>query len=160
MDASTAILLAKAELLDEFIREAGQAVIMPGEVRKECCGRDSLDAHLIKRAIEEKRISVKAVKERSVIQRLIGDFNLGEGEAAAIALANSLKALVATDDKRAIQACKVLRIPFITAISVLVRLYEKGKVSRQEALEKLEALARHGRYKREIIAMARAGLEK
>jgi len=160
LDASTAILLAKAELLDAFLRDAGQAVIMPKQVQEECCGRDSLDARLIARSIEEKRITVKTVGRRSAFQQLVGDFGLGRGEAAAIALALPRGLLVATDDKRAINACKVLKTPFTTAISVLTRMYEKGLIQRHEALEKLEALARYGRYKKEIIVAARADLEK
>ena len=159
LDASSAILLAKAELLDAFIDAVEQAVAMPREVREECGGRDSLDARLIARAIEEKRIAVKAADRRAV-QRLTSDFGLGRGEAAAIALAAPKGALVATDDRRAIQACKVLTIPFTTAISVLTRMREKGLLSREEALEKLHTLARDGRYKKDIIAAARAELEK
>ena len=159
MDASTAILLAKAELLDAFIEGVEQTVVIPKDVREECAGRDSLDARLIARAIEEKRIEVKAA-DRRAIQRLMGDFGLGLGEAAAIALAVPKEALVATDDRRAIQACKVLRIPFATSISVLTRMREKGLLSREEALEKPNRLARDGRYKKEIIAAARAELEK
>lgn len=64
------------------------------------------------------------------------------------------------DDRRAIHACKVLRIPFTTAISVLTRMREKGLLIREEALEKLSWLARDGRYKREIIAAARSEMEK
>lgn len=159
LDASTAILLAKAELLDTFVEEAELTVAMPRDVQEECRGRDSLDARLIARAIEEKRIAVKAV-ERRAMQRLMGDFGLGRGEAAAIALAAPKGALLATDDRRAIHACKVLKIPFTTAISVLTRMREKGLVSRGEALEKLNRLARDGRYKKEIIAAARAEMEK
>jgi predicted nucleic acid-binding protein len=159
LDASTAILLAKAELLDAFIDGVEQTVAMPRDVREECAGRDSLDARLIARAIEQKRIEVKGA-ERRAIQRLMSDFGLGRGEAAAIALAAPKGALVATDDRRAIQACKVLKIPFTTAISVLTRMREKGVLSREEALEKLNRLTRDGRYKKEIIAAARAEMEK
>lgn len=159
MDASTAILLAKVELLDAFIEGIEQTVILPRDVRDECAGRDSLDARLIARAVEEKRIEVKAV-DRRAIQRLMEDFGLGPGEAAAIALAVSKEALVATDDRRAIQACKVLKIPFTTAISVLTRMREKGLLSREDGFEKLNRLERDGRYKKEIIAAARAEMEK
>lgn len=160
LDASTAILLAKAELLDIFVGGHGEPVIMPREVREECRGRDSIDARLIQRAIEDKLISVEAVKRRSAVEQLVDDFGLGRGEAAAIALATaSRSALVATDDKRAINACKVLKLPFATAISILTRLYEKGLLSRREALEKLEILASYGRYKKDIITAARTDLE-
>jgi predicted nucleic acid-binding protein len=159
LDASTAILLAKAELLEAFIEDVDQTVAMPKDVQEECRGRDSLDARLIDRAIEEERIEVKAVDRRAVPQ-LVRDFGLGVGEAAAIALAAPERALVATDDRRAIHACKVLKIPFTTTISVLTRTREKGLLSREQALEKLNRLARDGRYKKEIIAAARADMEK
>ena len=55
------------------------------------------------------------------------DFPLGCGEAAAITLALASEgALVATDDRQVINACKLLKIPFITALAVLVRMREKG----------------------------------
>ena len=93
-------------------------------------------------------------------ERIRTDFGLGRGEAAAIALAAGRQCgLVATDDKRAINACKLLNVPFTTAISVLVRMREKGLVGREEAVLKLGALARFGRYKRETLAAARAQLE-
>jgi predicted nucleic acid-binding protein len=160
LDASTGILLAKVELLDTFLQDIGPGVIMPREVREECRGRDSLDAWLIARALDEKRISATAARP-GAIRQLAADFGLGGGEAAAIALAAAREtALVATDDRRAINACKVLKIPFATAISVLSRMFEKGLLNRQEALEKLGSLARHGRHKKEIVAAARAELEK
>ena len=158
LDASAAILLAKAELLDIFFHDAGKTVLMPREVQEECCCRDSLDARLIARAIEDKRIQVRVV-ERHALQRLIGDLGLGKGEAAAILLAVPKNAPVATDDKRAINACKLLKVPFTTTISLLVHMRRKRLVGRKEALEKLAALARHGHYKREIIEAARTELE-
>ena len=36
LDASTAILLAKVELLDVFVEAVKQPVVMPKEVEKEC----------------------------------------------------------------------------------------------------------------------------
>jgi predicted nucleic acid-binding protein len=159
-DASTAILLAKAGMLDEFVNALGQEVLMPAEVRDDCCGRDSLDAKLIARAISEGRILVKPVRQRSLVENVKRDFGLGVGEAAAIGLAGFLnEAIVATDDKRAINACKVLRLPFTTALSVLIRMREKALLDRQEAIAKLELLARYGRYKKESITAARAELE-
>jgi len=160
MDASTAILLAKADLLDEFIHQVTGPVVMPTSVKQECCARDSLDAWLIGRAIQEKRIAVKSVAQRGLVEELSRKFALGAGEAAAIALASGRKgALVASDDRRAINACKLLRIPFTTALSVLTRMWEKGALTKKEALAKLEILARFGRYKEEMVAAVRQRLE-
>jgi len=66
---------------------------------------------------------------------------------------------VAIDDKHAINACKLLRIPFTTAVAVLITMHEKGVIQTEEALTKLEALERFGRYKIGIIRDARAKLE-
>lgn len=66
LDAPTAILLEKAELLDGFIESVRQTVAMPKDIQEECRGRDSLDARLIARAIEEKRIGVKAADRRGL----------------------------------------------------------------------------------------------
>jgi hypothetical protein len=66
LDASTAILLAKAELLDAFLGLGRERLAMPREVREEYHGRDSLDARLIMRAIEDKRIFVIAAERRAL----------------------------------------------------------------------------------------------
>ena len=160
-NASTLILPAKAELLGTFLDNVGQPVAIPKEVEKECCGvKQSLDALLIQKAIEEKRIRVAVVKDRKLYDRIRHDFPLGKGEAEAIALAVSEKAaVVAIDDKHAINACKLLRIPFTTAVAVLITMHEKGVIQTEEALTKLEALERFGRYKIGIIRDARAKLE-
>jgi predicted nucleic acid-binding protein len=161
LDASTAILLAKAELLDAFVEAVRQPVAMPKEVERECCGRrEALDAHLIAGAIAEKRITVRVVRQQKQYEKLRCDFPLGRGEAEAVTLALASEgALVATDDRQAINACKLLRIPFITASTVLVRMREKGLLSTEEAKSKLETLVRYGRYKQRTIDAAGLELE-
>jgi predicted nucleic acid-binding protein len=158
MDAPTAILLAKVELLDLFVEDVKGRVMAPPEVAEECGGRDSLDARIIARAIWEGRILVKAAN-RSVTKRLLSDFGLDPGEAAALALAlDTPDVVVATDDRRAINGCKVLRLPFVTAITVWTRLHAKEILSRDQAARKLAMLIREGRYSGTIVAAARRNL--
>jgi len=160
-DASTLILVAKAELLEGFLDSIAQKVAIPVEVERECCRKEkSLDAIVIAEAIRDSKIAVKRLRTKKLYQRLREDFRLGKGEAEAIALALSEKApLVAIDDKSGINACKLLKIPFTTAVDILVRLQEKRLLAREEAKMKLEALERYGRYKSEIVADARLQLE-
>ena len=160
-DASTLIQLAKTELLEKFLNSFVGEVLIPAEVERECCGaKKSLDALFIEKAISEKRIIVKALKEKQLCRKIRGDFGLGSGEAEAIALAFSAKAqLVAIDDKNGINACKLLKLPFATAINILIRMRERGLIEKEAALIKLEALERYGRYKGSIIADARTRLE-
>lgn len=160
-NASTLILLAKAELLEGFLESVGPQVVIPKEVERECTGaRRSPDALLIQKAVSEKKIKVIAIRNQRLCEKIQGDFPLARGEAEAVTLAVSEKAgLLAIDDKQGINACKLLRIPFTTAVDILVRMREKGLVEREEALIKLEALQRYGRYKTWILKDARSRLE-
>ncbi len=161
-DASTLILLAKTELLATFLDSFGREVLITKEVERECCrAKKSPDALLIEKAINDKRIVVKALKAKQLCRKIRSDFGLGGGEAETIAMAFSSRSeLVAIDDKNGINACKLLKLPFSTAINILLRMREKGLIQKEVALSKLEALERFGRYKSEFIADARSRLEE
>jgi len=160
-DASTLILIAKAELLGPFLAAVKLAVAIPGEVEKECCSsKKAWDALIIQKALDESRIKVVAVKNRRLVAKLQADFSLGKGEAEAIALALTEKAqLLGIDDKSGINACKLLGIGFTTAVGILVRSWEKGLLEERHALAILARLEKHGRYKNSIIQDARLKLE-
>lgn len=160
-DASTLILLAKAELLEQFLAALGMEAVMPREVARETCEvKQSFDALLIQRLIDEKKIGVETVKDRALFEKLRRELRLGAGEAEAIALAVARKArIVATDDRNAIAACKLARMPFTSALAVLERMREKRLLDKAEAMRKLAILEREGRYKKSIIAEARSRLE-
>lgn len=159
--ASTLILVAKTELLGLFLASIKREIVVPKEVERECCGaKATLDALLIQKALDESRIKVIAVKNRKLVGKLRADFSLGKGEAEAIALALEEKAqIVAIDDKSGINACKLLGIAFTTAIGILVRSSEKRLIDGGDALSKLAALAKYGRYNESIVENARWKLE-
>ncbi len=161
-DSSTLILITKTETLDLFLNGVELDVAIPLEVEKECCDvKKSLDALMIRKALDESRIKVIAVKDRKLVTKLQGDLGLGRGEAEAIVLAFAVKARVlGIDDKNGINACKLLGVAFTTAIGIVVRMREKRLPSTNEALLKLEMLAKHGRYKQSIVEDARRILEK
>jgi predicted nucleic acid-binding protein len=162
LDSSTLILVAKMEMLDSFLGSVELPVLIPAEVAKECCAvKKSLDALSIQKALDESRIRVVAARDRKLIRRLRGDFGLGRGEAEAIVLALAQRApLVGIDDKNGINACKLLGIAFTTAIAILIRMHDKGLLTEVEALNKLAALGKHGRYKQSILDDAKRKLEK
>ena len=158
-DASTLILLARTELLEKFLDSFHGEVLIPAEVQRECCVKKSLDALLSEKAIREGRITVRRFKESRLSLQIRNDFMLGKGEAEAIALALSAKAkLLGIDDKRGINACKLLKLQFTTAIDILLRMREKGLIEKQAALLKLAALERYGRYGSAIVEDARRKL--
>jgi predicted nucleic acid-binding protein len=161
-DSSTLILIAKIELLNAFVAEIGMEVSIPRAVEEECCGgKKTIDALIIRKALDESRITVKSVRDSALVAKLEHDFSMGRGESEAIALALQEKALlVGIDDKSGMNACKLVGIPFTTAVGILVRSRQKGLIEPGDALAKLSALARYGRYKPAILEDARVRIEE
>lgn len=161
LDASTLILVSKAEFLDLFLAGVKFRVAIPGEVARECCAaKKTLDALMIQKAIDEFSIEVVLIKSRKLVAKLQADFSLGQGESEAIALALQKGArIIGIDDKNGINACKLLGVPFTTAVGILLRSREKGLLDHSAALAGLQALAKYGRYKDSIIDDARLKLE-
>jgi predicted nucleic acid-binding protein len=161
LDASTLILVTRADLLGPFLAGVKLQIVIPEEVARECCAaKTTLDALMIQKALDESRIDVIRVRNTRLVAKLQADFSLGQGEAEAIALALKERAqIVGIDDKNGINACKLLGIPFTTAIGVLVRSREKGLLDRGTAPAGLAALTKYGRYKNSIIEDARLKLE-
>jgi predicted nucleic acid-binding protein len=160
-DASTLILTAKIELLHLFLDDIGIEVAIPKAVEQECCGARTLDALVIRKALDDSKIKVRKVRDGELIAKLVSDFSMGRGEAEAIALALEEKArIVGIDDKIGINACKLLGLPFTTAIGLLVRSRQKGLIGDDDASARLAALARHGRYRKSILDDAARRLEE
>jgi len=110
--------------------------------------------------MDEGRIEVEEVRKPQQVVRLMKDFGLDRGEAEAVVLALEKGAqAVATDDGQAIKACKLLKLPFVTAIALLLRAREKGLLGKEQALLKLEKLSEVGRYSARIIQDARLRIE-
>ncbi len=153
-DASTLILLAKSDLLDFFLEDFEGSLLLPAAVEEESTGFPGRpDGVLIRQRITEGRLTVEEVRQSNVLARLGRDFRLGAGEAEALALAleRGDSALVATDDRNAIRACRVLRIRFVTSLGILVRAVEKGLLSPEDGARCLERLRSYGRFKAEVI---------
>lgn len=151
-DASTLILLAKIELLELFISDLKDEVLIPETVQTEVLKEEKEETLLIKSLIGSKKVRAVRIEDKGQIKKLIKDFGIGKGEAEAIMLAieQGVK-IVATDDRNAIRACKLLHLEFITAITVLIRAVEKRLIDNDEALVKLQKLQHIGRYSKAII---------
>lgn len=151
-DASTLILLAKISLLELFVMNFAGEVLIPEKVRDEVYFGKSEETPLLRKLIEIKKIRVAKTADDRQAKKLILDFNIDSGEAEAILLALKKKgSLVGTDDRNAIRACKILNIHFTTAIAILIRVFEKQLIDKNEALRKLQKLDTVARYHRTII---------
>lgn len=148
-DSSTLILLAKIELLKEIARQL--EVVISTEVERESTVKDTFDARLIKKLIEDGKIRVAKVEKEKEKKKLKDDFNIGEGEISALLLAKNKNFPLATDDGPTIKVCKILDVKFTTAIHFLIRTYERNILNKDIALAKLEKLEKYGRYSSRII---------
>ncbi|MDD5147877.1 MAG: hypothetical protein PHH08_00250 [Candidatus ainarchaeum sp.] len=161
IDASTLILLAKSGLLDSFLENFPKTPFIAAEVEREATAKASFDAILIKERINGKKIVVKDVKNKKLVEKVSKDFrlHLGEAETIALCVENSWQ-LVGTDDYNAIKACIVLQIAYTSAIDILAKLCKEKILSKKEALTKLELLSYFGRYSDEIIEDVKNRLEE
>ena len=150
-DSSSLILLAKLSILDKFLQNLKTKLVITPEVETECILKDSFDAKLIKKRIEEKIISKKIINNRNMCNKIIADFNIGKGEAETITLCLENKLDIIIDDKKAINACKVLKIKFTTIPNILVEMCRKNIIAKSQTETYAIKLEGIGRYKKEII---------
>ena len=145
-------ILARIDVLDLFLSNFEGAVVIPEKVRLEVTESSKEGAGSISRYIEDEKISVVKVKNAALVKRLMNDFSIDAGEAEALTLASGEKAcVVATDDRNAIRACKLLKLDFVTAVTFLIRAVEKKLLSKREGLIKLHKLQLIGRYSKQIL---------
>lgn len=147
LDASTAILLAKTDLLREVISRG--TVMMAATAIDEALARDSDDARMIGGLLDDK--SIKRVAAPAGAATLMRDFRIDRGEAETIAVAREMGAICATDDGPAIRCCRALGISFTSAIGLLAAMTEAEVVEPTLALELLGKLQRFGRYDARIL---------
>ena len=160
LDSSTLILLAKIEMLETFVLNYSGKILIPGKVREETCVEWEEETPLIERLIKSTKLQVVRIESGRLSKKLMGDFHIDAGEAEAVGLALQEKAsIVATDDRNAIRACKMLGVNFTTAIAILIRAFEKNLLEKDEALIKLQKLESVARYNRAIIEDARKRIE-
>lgn len=145
-DACSLILLAKVGLLEKATEIAELAITK--EVEEECtCDLRFPDAALIQKYIANKKIRVIEVKEKKSITEL------GEGEATAIQLYKESNAgAILTDDGKTIRYCKLFMYRYTTTPKVIISLYKKNKISKEEAITAIKKLESEGRYAKDIIA--------
>ncbi|MBI2145103.1 hypothetical protein HYU18_02155 [Candidatus Woesearchaeota archaeon] len=157
-DSSTLILLTKIELINPVLNDYKGDAFIAEAVKAETTAKEAFDGSIIKRLVETGKIKVKNA-EGAETAKLMDDFRLDKGEAETITLALRLKnSLVATDDKNAIKACKVVRVDFATAMDFLIRAKEKGLLDVEMSLAMLEKLTKFGRYAQGIVKDSKAKL--
>lgn len=151
-DSSSLILLAKAEIITDFL-EKGKIYITP-VVEKETIGmgkeKGREDAYLLEKMRKEGKIELRDPDEGEV-DRITKLFDLHKGEKESVALASEMDLPLICDDKKAFNACEVMEIEHSTALNILSALFEKGRISEPRAKESLKRLEEFGWYEERLI---------
>ena len=154
-DSCTLILLAKSMLLHIYTRNLSEKICIPNAVYVEATkGKQTEDAKLIEEYIKKNNIIIQPVNDTKKVEKLYLDFSIGKGEAEAICLCLEERGVLITDDRKAIQLCKLFEIEFTTALNILVALYKKQKIKQDEAKAMIGQLAIHGRYSQTLLIQA------
>ena len=156
-DASTLILLQKIILLDKLVKNFN--FIIPQEVYNEAIIKGkkikSKDSYLIENKINEDAIKVERIKNKKRFNQIIGEFGLAKGETEAIVLFLEKNGdLLAIDDHKSINVCKIYKIPFMTALTFVLNACDAKLIKKNEAEEMIKNLSIYGRYKDELINKA------
>jgi|SRR3989344_2513569 len=156
MDSSSLILLAKIGALDKIIDNMKDKIIIPEEVYNESVKKkNTFDAKLIEARVKMNKIDRKKIKNMKVYRKIKEDFNLGDGEAECITLCIEYASDLIADDRKAINICKILKIRYTTAPNIIVKLYTKRIIKKQEAENYIKKLEEYGRYSKEIITITK-----
>jgi hypothetical protein len=139
-DAGPLIALARIDQLEILPPLAGP-VLIPEPVAQECLRKpDRPDARAIALAIRKKVLIRKPAQMTHLYERLLRD--LGEGEAAAIILANSRKCPVLLDERKARRIAERLALEVVGTGGVLAQAKRLGLVAHVKPL--LEGLRASG----------------
>ena len=151
--------MAKIGVLDKVIKYLQKITITEQISNESTIAKDTFDAKIIKKRIEEKAIKKKSIKDFNLYQKIRDDFNLGKGEAETIAFCFENKTGLVTDDKKAMHACRILKIKFTTMPNLLIRLHKKDLINAAEAEIYFKKLENFGRYSNEILQKYREDLK-
>lgn len=157
-DSSSLILLTKCNLLEVLLKLF--PVIIPEAVFQEVVNKDTLsrfaDAKILSGLVSENKLRIVKVAPSAASV----PFSLGSGEAEALMLAKQTEdSILATDDGKAIKACRYLGVPFIISPRITTELYRMRAVDLDLARCAIEKMRIIGRYSPDIIAEAILELE-
>ncbi len=159
VDACSAILLAKASVIETATKEYNFAVTTP--VNHEILAgkkKQYPDALLIERLFQEKKIII-VESPNELSKKIKRDFNMGEGESSMLAYGIANKSIVMTDNRQARNAAKVHTVILIGSIDIIVSLVKKKKITIEKAKKALTILSEEGWFHSSLIDKAKEDIQ-
>lgn len=146
-DSSSLILLAKADIIDAVVKK--HTIVIQKSVYRESIERGKIkgyeSSYKLERLFQKNKIKIEEPSDK-IKDKIESLCSLYLGEKDAVALAFEKNIAVICDDKKAINACKALKVKFATALNVLEQLHKKRVISKNKAILALENLKKYGWY--------------
>lgn len=154
VDSCSIILLAKATILEELAKYR-KLIISEGVYNEVLKGKDEklLDALLLERLVKEKKINLNKA-DKKMVNKLMNDFNLGNGEAESVALSIESDFILLTDNGQGRKVAKIYNLPLLGSTEVIVSLYKNKKIAKEKAISSLHTLRRYGWFDDYLIEEA------
>lgn len=155
IDACSVILLAKSSVL-ETLAKWREVIVTEGVYNEVLEGKDKkiLDALLLERLVEEKKITIENKIKKEVVQKFTKDFGLGLGEAESVALALESDAVVITDNKQGRKAAKVQGLQLTGSIETVIALHKTKSIDKEKAINAIKVLKKAGWFQDYLIEEA------
>jgi predicted nucleic acid-binding protein len=114
-----------------------------------------MDALVTEKLVKEKKIQIKKAKNSKVTKKLMGDFNLGLGEAETLALALSRQCnIISTDNRQGRKAAAIYNLNLVGSIDVIVSLCKLRLIDKNKAIDALKKLRVFGWFEDYLIENA------
>ena len=157
-DSCSLILLSKCTLLADLA--VNFSVIIPEAVLNEVVNKETIekfpDAKIVLSLVSAKKIKVVKVK----VEEKSFPVSIDRGEMEALVLVKKTKgAILATDDGKAVKACRYFNLPFIISPKIVLELYRLDLIDFEKAKSSIEKMRIIGRYSADIIADVLLNLE-
>ena len=155
IDACTIILLGKATVLEKFA-ETNEIYITKSEYNEVMKGKAMmfLDALILEKLCLAKKILIKDI-DNKMTDKIMKDFNMGEGEASIIAYGiTNIDFIVATDNRQGRKAAIINNLSLVGSVEIVVSLFKKGKIDKDKAIESIKTLNEFGWFNSYLIEKA------
>ena len=155
LDSCSAILLAKASVLESLTKTHNLSLTKP-VYEEVIAGKEKMfaDALLVERLKKENKITLVTF-DKELMDKLVADFNMGEGEASSIAVCLKDKSLMlATDNLQGRKAANINSILLVGSIEMIVSLFKNDKIDKPKAIEALKILRKEGWFDTNLLDKA------
>ena len=144
LDSSVIIALSKLKRLEHLTHLFGE-IMIPSAVYEEVCirGRGLPGDKELREAVEKGVITIKNVRNRSLVVELCRELSVGEAEAIVLALEEGANFII-LDDKLARKRAAELGLNVMGTLRVLRMLYDKGLMDKQALASEIRKLREDG----------------